>query len=170
MKQVCAVWLFVVAVGVATCAPASAQVENGPSLEADITKLMEVTGAAKTGDQIIGLVLGQMMPIVRALVPSVPQRTVDITTEVVHAQLRAAMQSPDGLLSRLVPVYAAHFSHAEVRELLAFYETPVGMKVIEVMPLVIRDAAAVGQAWATALVPELQAELQRRFRAEGFIK
>ena len=169
MKHVC-VWLLVVGVSLVTCAPARAQVETGPSLEADITTLMEVTGSAKAADQIMGIVLAQLTQNARGLAPSMPQRAVDIASEVMQAKMSAAMHSPDGLMAKMVPVYAAHFSHDEVRQLLAFYETPVGKKIIEVMPLVIRDAMVVGQAWAAAMVPELQAELQRRFRAEGLIK
>jgi hypothetical protein len=59
------------------------------------------------------------------------------------------------------PIYARHFTVAELRELATFYRTPTGAKALSEMPQVMGDLT-------TDLVPRLQ-ELQRQ-TAESFTK
>ncbi len=59
------------------------------------------------------------------------------------------------------PIYARHFTVAELRELAAFYRTPTGAKALHEMPQVMGDMTAL-------LVPRLQ-ELQRH-TSEAFEK
>ena len=60
------------------------------------------------------------------------------------------------------PLYNKYFSEEELREMLAFYSTPVGRKSIEVMPSLIQEAAGgVEQAvrpLAIGLIQEIVAE------------
>jgi hypothetical protein len=56
-----------------------------------------------------------------------------------------------------------------VKQLLAFYETPLGKRMIEVMPALQQASAQAGVEWAQQLVPQLQAELLARFKQEGFV-
>lgn len=59
------------------------------------------------------------------------------------------------------PIYARHFTVAELRELATFYRTPTGAKALSEMPQVMGDLT-------TRLVPRLQ-DLQRE-TAESFTK
>lgn len=86
------------------------------------------------------------------------------------AEFSAAFRAQDGLLTRMVPVYARHFNHEEVRGLLAFYETDLGRKTISVMPTLMQEGAELGQAWAAEIMPRVQETLQARLRAEGLVR
>jgi hypothetical protein len=57
------------------------------------------------------------------------------------------------------PIYARHFTAAELRELIAFYRTPTGAKALQQMPQVMGEFAAL-------LVPRMQ-DLQRQ-ATDGF--
>ena len=52
------------------------------------------------------------------------------------------------------PIYARHFSVAELRDLIAFYRTPTGAKALREMPQVTGE-------FATQLVPRMQ-DLQKQ--------
>ncbi len=52
------------------------------------------------------------------------------------------------------PIYARHFTVAELRDLTAFYRTPTGAKALQEMPRVMGE-------FATQLVPRMQ-DLQRQ--------
>ena len=52
------------------------------------------------------------------------------------------------------PIYARHFSVAELRDLIAFYRTPTGAKALREMPQVMGE-------FATQLVPRMQ-DLQKQ--------
>jgi uncharacterized protein len=57
------------------------------------------------------------------------------------------------------PIYARHFTVAELRDLIAFYRTPTGAKALQELPHVMGE-------FATLLVPRMQ-DLQRQ-ASEGF--
>ncbi len=42
-------------------------------------------------------------------------------------QLRDALQS-DAIIDNIIPIYAKHFTPDEIRELIAFYKSPIGAK------------------------------------------
>jgi hypothetical protein len=153
--------------GAATAAKAQAV---DPAFERDIIRLMDTTGAPRLGEQIAAIISTQMFQNLRQARPDIPPRALDIADEVVRTTF-ARMFSPEGgALERLVSVYARHFTHDDIRALIAFHETPVGRKVVSVMPQVTQESAQIGQEWAATVVPELQAEIRRRLAAEGLIK
>lgn len=152
-----------------TAGPAAGQTVD-PALQSDIVKLMELTGSAKMAEQMGTLISGQMVQVMRQLRPDLPPRAIEIVNEVLTGALAAGVQDPKGLTASLVPLYAKHFTHEDVRALLAFYQTEVGRKTITVMPTLFQEAAQAGQEWSRTIVPVIQAETEKRLRAEGFIK
>lgn len=44
----------------------------------------------------------------------------------------------------LAGVYMKHFTEQELRELIAFYNTPVGQKALATMPEIMQEGAAIG--------------------------
>ena len=61
-----------------------------------------------------------------------------------------------------LPIYDKYFSEEELREMLAFYRTPLGRKSIEVMPSLMQEAGAAVEAavrpLAVGLIQEIVAE------------
>ena len=51
------------------------------------------------------------------------------------------------LEDRVIVVYDHHFSTAEVRQLLAFYRTPVGQKMLAEQPALFQESMAAGKEW-----------------------
>ena len=146
--------------------PAAAQALD-PVFEQDIKKMLEVTGAMRLGEQMSGTILQQMSQSMRQANPNIPPRMFEIATEVTQALFIKEFPS---LLPKLVATYAKVLTHDEVKQLLAFYATPLGKRMIEVMPALQQAGAQAGQEWAQQLVPQLQSELLARFKQEGFVK
>ncbi len=141
-----------------------------PALQADILRLIEVTGSAKMGEQMGLMIVRQMTDQMRQLRPDVPQRAVEIVTDVVREKLINRFAAPDGLLPRMVPLYAKHFTRDEIRGLIAFYESDLGRKAVTEMPALFEQGARIGQDWAKGIMPSVQAEIEKRFKAEGIVK
>ncbi|HWE77110.1 MAG TPA: DUF2059 domain-containing protein [Pseudolabrys sp.] len=67
-------------------------------------------------------------------------------------------------------VYARHFTAQELRELLAFYKSPVGAKALQTMPAVM---AELGQEMAPriqAFQAELHAKMEATLKKHGYDK
>lgn len=152
-------------------APQSAGAQEvDPSFEADILKLMEVTGSVRMSEQMAALISTEMMNGFRKAHPQVPARAFDIVQEVVLGELATALSAPDGLMPKMIPLYAKYFDHEEVRTLLAFYQTDLGRKTIAVMPALMQEGAEVGRAWAADVMPRVEEAVQTRLRIEGLVK
>jgi len=72
------------------------------------------------------------------------------------AQARARRSE---FIATLVPVYARTFELSELEELLRFYNSPVGRRLLEVQPALTRESVQAGQAWATRIAAEVRQQL-----------
>jgi uncharacterized protein len=61
-----------------------------------------------------------------------------------------------------------NFSLAELKEILAFYQTSAGRKSMELMPALAAESFAWGQTRAMELLSDARPEIMRRLEAEGF--
>ena len=156
------------AVVLAFPAPLDAQ-DIDDEFHKDIEQLLVVTGASAMGEQVGTFAANSVIDALQAQDPTVPPRAVEIVREVVGKYTATSMSGPDGMLPDIVDVYARHFTHAEVKELLAFYGTELGRKLIATLPLIVQESQAAGAAWAARIEPAMTAELQARLRAEGFL-
>lgn len=55
--------------------------------------------------------------------------------------------SINDLLELIVPVYQKHMTIEDLKELIKFYETPVGKKFALKTPLIVQESMQVGQQW-----------------------
>lgn len=140
------------AVNVAATAPQPvAETPEHAAKVADIHKLMDVTGSGQIGVQVLNQVIAQF----KSLTPNVPQKFWDeITKET----------SPDELVNLIVPIYDKYLTDAEIRGLIQFYQSPLGTKLINVMPQITRDSMAAGRQWGMQIVEKVESKLQ----SEGY--
>ncbi|MDP2411443.1 MAG: DUF2059 domain-containing protein [Pseudolabrys sp.] len=72
----------------------------------------------------------------------------------------------DEISNEVARIYTVHFAEAELKELAAFYKTPVGKKLIEVQSLVVDDSLKFAQDWANKLsdevLPKIRDEMKKR--------
>ncbi|MNE88828.1 hypothetical protein D3C80_1861720 [compost metagenome] len=61
----------------------------------------------------------------------------------------------DKLKPELVKIYTSNFSEQELKDLIAFYESPLGKKVLEKMPSLTQQSAQLTQSRLEAAVPEV---------------
>lgn len=69
---------------------------------------------------------------------------------------------------QFVRLYMDNFSEDELRQISAFYKTPVGQKSLQKLPELMQQGAAIGQQVAEAHLPELrEAIITRRKELEA---
>jgi hypothetical protein len=62
----------------------------------------------------------------------------------------------------MVKIYASEFTEQELKELLAFYQTPLGRKTVAKMPKLMAKGAELGQQRVQEHLPELQKAIQEQ--------
>ncbi len=62
----------------------------------------------------------------------------------------------------MVKIYMSEFTEQELKELLAFYQTPLGKKTVAKMPKLMAKGAELGQQRVQEHLPELQKAIQEQ--------
>jgi hypothetical protein len=71
------------------------------------------------------------------------------------------------LLNTLAKTYASHFTEAELKQVLAFYKTPAGKKVIAEEPRIFDDSMKQLKAWQDKFSQEVIARFRTEMRKRG---
>ena len=69
--------------------------------------------------------------------------------------------------AEVAKLYATHFTEAELKDLLAFYKTPVGMKLITEQPKIGEEGLKFAQDWANQLSDQVIAKMRDELKKRG---
>jgi uncharacterized protein len=138
-------------------APAHAQPVT-PAATAAAKELVDLKGAAQMFDPVI---VGVVEQTKGALLQTNPQLSKDLTD--VGNQLRNEFgPRRSEIIDAAAKAYAARFSEPELKEIVAFYKTTAGKKMLQQEPLVLDDTFGFIQQWQG----RISEEVMNRFRAE----
>lgn len=63
--------------------------------------------------------------------------------------------------------YATHFTEQELKDILAFYQSPAGKKMLEEQPKVVNNSMRFAQDWANKLSTEVTAKMREELKKRG---
>jgi len=118
----------------------------------DILKLLRISGSDKLAEQM----MDALIPQFKQLVPGIP--------DVFWTKVKQKLNSDD-LLYACIPAYNKYYTHDEIKQLINFYESPLGKRLVEVTPLLTQETMAIGQKWGEKLGQDIVIELMN----EGYI-
>lgn len=75
----------------------------------------------------------------------------------------------DTLARIWAPVYARHFTVSELDQMTAFFQSDVGRKSIELLPVINQEGMQALQQESFAMTPEFQLAVDARFREAGIV-
>lgn len=106
----------------------------------DIKKLLEVSGTAKA----VKTMMTQYMSMMKTspVYKDAPEGFFDKVLTTIDF---------DEFIMLYVPIYDKHFTHSEIKELIAYHESPIGKKVIEKQPLIMADSMQMGKEFGEKL-------------------
>lgn len=67
----------------------------------------------------------------------------------------------DKLKPDMIKLYTSTFSEAELKDMMAFYQSPVGRKVLEKMPMLAGQSVQISQTRLQSAVPEVNKLLEQ---------
>ncbi len=128
--------------------------------EADIVRLLEVTGARNIGNQMIA----QMMQSMEKAAPNLVSG--DEKARKFMSRFREEFVKEveaDDISIMVIPIYGRAFTHEEIRGLIQFYESPLGQKVIKTLPQIMQESMAMGQQWGQRIALRVFTRLSDEF-------
>jgi hypothetical protein len=86
----------------------------------------------------------------------------------IAAQIRKDLQPRfSELTDEIAKLYADAFTDSEMKEILAFYQSPIGKKLIEVQPKMTEASMNFAQNWANKLSEEVTARMREELMRRG---
>jgi hypothetical protein len=111
-----------------------------PAKDEAIRRLMDLTGTARTGDEINAYITKQVHDgLSQALQP---ERLAKFMQDF-SAKFETAAPS-SVVTDAVVPIYAKAFSMEDIQGLIQFYESPLGQRVVKALPQVAQNSQRVG--------------------------
>ena len=144
--------LLVVVIALMTPFFTFAQEAEQDAFSKDIARLFELNGSEKTYAAIIPQILNSM----KGLHTDVPA---EAWAELEKEFLK---ESITDLTKLLTPIYKKHFTHEDVKSMIAFFETPVGRKLAEKTPIISQESMAVGQQWGMQIGTRVGEKLSKK--------
>ncbi|MFN7138353.1 MAG: DUF2059 domain-containing protein [Limisphaerales bacterium] len=122
-----------------------AQAEIAKEKRAEIEKMLQLTGMEKLVNQMIS----QMIATLKMQQPEV--------SETFWEQFQKKMDARD-LIEQIIPVYDKYYTIEDLKAVNAFYESPVGQKVLATLPQVMQESMLAGQKWGEKIGQQAAAE------------
>jgi uncharacterized protein len=143
--------LFLVLCSIFFCAPAFTQ--NAPPLSdemrAALMKLIESNGELAQFKLAPQMLIGALKPTA----PNLPAEFWDKEQKKIDDGLK-------GLFDKLLPLYAQYYTLEDVNNMIAFYETPSGKKMVASTAALTAEGFQIGQAWGVQAGADLRANVE----------
>lgn len=122
--------------------------EYGKTLQ----KMFEVSGSEET----FNVVIGQMFSMFKDQYTEVEQ---DLWGELEKEFTDTSM---DDLAEMLIPVYQKYMTLDDLKELIKFYESPVGKKFAKNTPMITQESMQIGQQWGMKIGENFARKMEER--------
>lgn len=116
-------------------------------------QLLEVSGAEKMSTQV----MSQMVASFKNHYSSVPKEFWD-------EFMKEAKTNE--LIELVIPISVKHYTDEEMKQLIEFFKSPIGKKMVEKMPVITQDSYAAGEKWGQAVGEKIAKKLIEK----GYLK
>lgn len=120
--------------------------------EKDIEKLLSVNGSSASYD----LAFDQMVAQFKMMKTEAPDEVwKQVRSEVFDKEIAA-------LTKQLIPIYKKHFTHEDIKGMIAFYESPLGKKLTDTTGKITTETMQMAQTWGIQLGGKINTFLQEK--------
>ena len=145
---------------------AEAQQQSSPAAVALATQLLQLKGGLAAYDPAIDGVIVHHKGVLLQINPN-PAKDINDIEQMMRKEGAARREE---LHKEIALGYASAFTEQELKDMIAFYQTPLGKKMIEQEPKAGEDATKRAQVWidkyAEAVMTKMRAEMKKRGHTE----
>jgi uncharacterized protein len=144
----------------AQAAPQTPPAKVDPAKEADIRKLLEISGSAKLSEEMVAASSEQLKAnAARSLPPG------DQSQKILDSLMRRykAKFTIEQLNALIIPIYDKYLTDEDIKGLIDFYQTPLGQRVVKALPMIGRESQAAAFELNQTVVQQVVKEVQDEF-------
>lgn len=155
--------LAAVAVALVAFGPAAHSQQTSVAAIATAKELVTATKATTIFNPLIAGVVEQAKLLFLQQDPSLAKDLNEIA-EKMRADLAPRFAELNDEMAKL---YATHFTDQELKEILVFYKSPVGQKLLTEQPTVVDASMRYAQDWANKLSDQVIAKMREELKKRG---
>lgn len=155
--------LAVVAAALAFTAPVAHAQKPSPAALLTANEIVATTGSMSLFVPLVAGVIEQAKVLYLQQDPGLAKDLNDIAAQM-RKDLEPRMSEISGHIASL---YADNFSEQELKDLLAFYKSPLGKKLLAKQPVVADGSLKFAQDWANKLSDEVVAKMRDELKKKG---
>jgi uncharacterized protein len=91
-------------------------------------------------------------------------KDIDAVTLIMHQRYDSRVSEVMDIAAR---TYASHFTEAELKDILAFYQSPLGRKVVVEEPKIVDESLAAAGNWAETFSEEVMNSMRAEMKKRG---
>lgn len=129
--------------------------QESSTYKSSLKKMIQVSGSELAYKGIVN----QMISLYKQQQSNVPTEFWD---EFAAEMNKDAVEQLVNLIS---PIYQKHLTEADLKAVIAFYETPVGKKFAEKAPLITQESMLAGQEWGK----QIGVRVVEKLKAKGLV-
>lgn len=114
-----------------------------------IYEYLEETGSLKMGVQIAQ----QMISSYKDAYTNVPEKFWDEFIDEIDVE---------GMSKIIIPIYDKYFTEEDIDQLIIFYKSPIGQKMLELYPKISVEAMQAGKAWGEEIANNIIFQLKEK--------
>jgi hypothetical protein len=142
---------------------ASAQQQPSASSIAAANEILDAKGSMVLFEPLVPGVVEQAKNVFLQTNPNLSKDLNEVATNL-RKQLALRLGN---LKTEAAKTYASHFSEQELKEIAAFYKTPLGKKMIEEEPKIVDETLRMAQDWANRLSEEVMGMFRSEMKKKG---
>jgi hypothetical protein len=158
-----AIRLAAIAVALAVSSPAAHAQQPSAAAMSTAKEIVTVTGATSLFNPLIAGVVEQAKLLYLQQDPSLSKDLNEIA-----AKLRSDLAPRfEEVANDVARNYATNFTEQELKDVLAFYKSPAGKKLISEQPKVVDASLKFAQTWANSLSDEVVGKMREELKKKG---
>ena len=138
--------------------------QPSPNSIALAKELIILKGGHKMFDAIVPGTIEQAKNLFLPTNPNLSKPLTEVSTQLVTEY----SGKTDELLNEVAKAYAMRFSEQELKEIVAFYKTALGKKLLAEEPLALEDGFARAKEWAGAFSQQVVNRMRAEMKKKGY--
>jgi len=127
-------------------------------------QLIDLAGVKDGIAQMLDQIAPGLTQLAQQANPGKEKEVAEVMTQFIVPKMKENL--PEALRQCAV-VYADHFTEDELNQLIAFYQSPLGRKLVHEQPAMSRELSRFGAAWARKAAQQAIHEYANEFKKRG---
>jgi hypothetical protein len=155
--------LAAIAVALVAFGPAAHSQQPSAAAIASAKELVAISGATALFTPLIAGVVEQAKLLFLQQDPSLSKDLNEVANQM-RTELAPRFSE---LTDEVAKIYATNFTEQELKDILAFYKSPTGMKLLQQQPKVVDSSMKFAQDWANKLSDVVIAKMRQEMKKRG---